>query len=79
VFTDGDFRRACVKDDDVLRKPVGDFMTENPRAVRAGRLVGEAMALMRDKRINALVVVDERDVVVGLLDVQDIVGLRLEE
>ena len=78
VFTDGDFRRACEKDDGALRKPVREFMTENPKTIRAGRLVGEAMAVMRDKKINALAIVDDKKVVVGLLDVQDIVGLRLE-
>ncbi len=78
VFTDGDFRRAWERDRDAAKKPVGEYMTVNPKTVRPDGLVGEAMALMRDKRINALIVVDDKKVVVGLLDVQDIIGLRLE-
>ncbi len=78
VFTDGDFRRAWERDADVTKRPVGGFMTKSPRTVRSDMLVGQAMAVMRDKKINALVVVDDKDVVVGLLDIQDIVGLRLE-
>jgi len=78
IFTDGDFRRVCAEDGSVLASAVSTVMTPDPKRIGPGRLVGEAMALMRDKKINELPVVDDDGRVVGLVDIQDIVGLRLE-
>lgn len=55
--------------------PVGQVMTAPCLSILRGRLVGEAMGLMRNKHINELPVVDDGGRVVGLLDVQDIVGI----
>jgi arabinose-5-phosphate isomerase len=78
IFTDGDFRRACAADSGALSRPVAAFMTRDPRRIGPEALLAEAMALMRDRKINELPVVDADRKVVGLLDVQDVVGLRLE-
>jgi arabinose-5-phosphate isomerase len=78
IFTDGDFRRVCADDGAVLCAAVSTVMTPDPKRVEPDRLVGEAMALMRDKKINELPVVAADGRVVGLVDIQDIVGLRLE-
>ncbi len=78
IFTDGDFRRVCASDGGVLASAVSTVMTPDPKRIAPGRLVGEAMAVMRDKKINELPVVDGDGRVVGLVDIQDIVGLRLE-
>jgi len=75
VFTDGDFRRAWEKSPDIGQRPVSDFMTRNPKVIDQEKLVGDATDIMREKRVNALVVVDDRGAVAGLLDVQDVVGL----
>jgi len=78
IFTDGDFRRVCASDGGVLASAISSVMTPDPKRIAPDRLVGEAMALMRDKNINELPVVDGDGRVVGLVDIQDIVGLRLE-
>jgi len=78
IFTDGDLRRACALDDGALSAAVSSVMTPDPKRIAPDRLVGEAMALMRDRKINELPVVDGDGRVVGLVDIQDIVGLRLE-
>ncbi|MHC4248641.1 MAG: KpsF/GutQ family sugar-phosphate isomerase [Planctomycetota bacterium] len=78
IFTDGDFRRVCALDGGVLGSAVSGVMTPDPKRIAPDRLVGEAMALMRDKKINELPVVDGEGRVIGLVDIQDIVGLRLE-
>jgi len=78
IFTDGDFRRVCAKDGGALAAAVSTVMTPAPKRIAPDRLVGEAMALMRDKKINELPVVEDDGRVVGLVDIQDIVGLRLE-
>ena len=43
----------------------------------AASLAAEAMALMRQHRIDELPVVDEQDRPVGLIDVQDLVVLKM--
>lgn len=80
VFTDGDFRRLWVGQETgaKLNRPVGELMTSPCVHIRSDKLVAEAMGIFRDKRINALPVVNVDGKLVGLLDVQDIVGLRIE-
>jgi arabinose-5-phosphate isomerase len=78
VFTNGDFGRVVARDAAALSEPVSRYMTKDPKRIGPDRLVAEAMGLMRNKKINQLPVVDDAARVVGLLDIQDIVGLRLE-
>jgi arabinose-5-phosphate isomerase len=79
VFTDGDFRRMYAEGlgAEALSSPVSQYMTRGGHRVRADALVAEAMGLFRMRKINALPVVSDGNRVVGLLDVQDIVGLRI--
>jgi arabinose-5-phosphate isomerase len=78
IFSDGDLRRL-VTDDDVsaLRRPIAQVMTQHPKRIAATALAAEAMALMRQHRIDELPVVDEQDRPVGLIDVQDLVVLKM--
>jgi arabinose-5-phosphate isomerase len=81
-YTDGDFRRnmeAAQSDDDFsfLKRPISEFMTRNPKSARADDLVGEAMRLLREKKIDQVPVVDERGVLVGLVDVQDLLDVKV--
>jgi CBS domain-containing protein len=43
-------------------------------SIQQTALVAEAQALMSERRINALPVLDKKHRVVGLLDIQDLVG-----
>jgi arabinose-5-phosphate isomerase len=52
-------------------------MKTNPKRVHADQLATEAMAIMRQHRIDELPVVDDEDRPVGLIDVQDLVVLKL--
>ena len=52
-------------------------MTPNPKRIRADDLASEAMAMMRSGRIDELPVVDKDDQPVGLIDVQDLVVLKM--
>jgi arabinose-5-phosphate isomerase len=74
VFTDGDFRRLMVRDPGRFHAPVGEYMTSPCKFIRDETLVAEAQALMAEKHINALPVVGSRGRVVGLMDIQDLVG-----
>jgi arabinose-5-phosphate isomerase len=63
----------------VLRRPVSEVMTRNPKRVRGDQLASEAMAVMKQYRIDDLPVVDGEDRPVGLIDVQDLVVLKMFE
>ena len=78
IFSDGDLRRLITENDAaVLRRPVGEVMTRDPKRVRGDQLASEAMAVMKQFRIDELPVVDEGDRPVGLIDVQDLVVLKM--
>ena len=77
IFSDGDLRRLITADEGSLRRPVADVMTRNPKRVRGDSLASEAMAVMKQHRIDELPVVDADDRPVGLIDVQDLVVLKM--
>ena len=78
IFSDGDLRRLIVADDAAaMRRPVAEVMTRNPKRVRAEALASEAMAVMKQHRIDELPVVDAEERPVGLIDVQDLVVLKM--
>jgi arabinose-5-phosphate isomerase len=77
LFTDGDLRRVITNSPDALQKPISQVMTHNPKRIRSDQLASEAMALMHKHRFDELPVVDEHDKPVGLIDVQDLVLLRM--
>jgi arabinose-5-phosphate isomerase len=78
IFSDGDLRRLIVADDAAaLRRAVAEVMTRNPKRVRGDALASEAMAVMKQHRIDELPVVDAEERPVGLIDVQDLVVLKM--
>ena len=78
IFSDGDLRRLIVeRGDAALSCRVGEAMTPNPKRVAVDALAAEAMATMRRHRIDELPAVDDAGRVVGLVDVQDLVVLKL--
>lgn len=81
IFTDGDLRRLITDDGGgaFLKRPIREVMTANPRRIGAERLASEAIAIMRPLRIDDLPVVDADDRPVGLIDIQDLVVLRMTD
>jgi arabinose-5-phosphate isomerase len=77
IFTDGDFRRHVEDDLSVLGKPVSEVMTAEPATLRSGDLAVEALKLVESKHIDDIVVVDSSGAVVGMVDIQDLPGLKL--
>jgi arabinose-5-phosphate isomerase len=72
VFTDGDLRRAIDHKVDVHVARVGDVMTTNCKTIRPGMLAAEALQLMDSKSINALPVVNDDNILVGALNMHDL-------
>jgi arabinose-5-phosphate isomerase len=77
VFTDGDLRRLVVDDDSALDRPVSDVMTADPKRLHVGDLVRDAERLVREHRVDEIPVVDDADRPVGLVDVQDLVTMKV--
>ena len=77
IFTDGDLRRLVLRDPAGLDQPLGEVMTRSPRALRDDALVRDAVNLARELRADELPVVDAQDRPVGLLDVQDLLAMRV--
>ncbi len=72
VFTDGDLRRALDKAVDVHTTAVDAVMTASPRCIESGLLAAEALAIMERYSINALLVTDQQQRVVGALNMHDL-------
>lgn len=71
IFTDGDLRRALDQGFDPERA-MGEVMTPRPKTAKPRMLAAEAVHLMEAHRITALPVVDEDGVLIGALNVHDL-------
>ena len=72
VFTDGDLRRILGQPLDLNSATMGKLMTTSPRSIRPRMLAAEAVHIMETQRITALPVVDDEGVLVGALNVHDL-------
>ena len=77
VFTDGDLRRTLDSKVDINTCLVKDIMTKNGKNIKANSLAASALALMEEHSINALVVVDEQEKLVGILNMHDLLRARV--
>ncbi len=77
VFTHGDFGRHFENVPDLLEKPVADYMTRNPITIASDKLAAEVLRILEQHSIDDLVVVDERNVPVGIVDSQDLAKFKL--
>lgn len=77
IFTDGDFRRTAAQDDAVLTRRMSEVMTPSPISVNVESMVVEVIKLVEKRRVDDLVVVDDANKVVGLIDIQDLPGLKI--
>lgn len=72
IFTDGDLRRALDKGIDIRNATIDEVMTAGGKHVTADMLAAEALKIMEDFKINALVVVDENQHPIGALNMHDL-------
>ena len=72
IFTDGDLRRTLDRGLDIHSDKVAEAMTPNGVSIHPDRLAAEALNLMEEKKINALLVTDGNDHLVGVLNMHDL-------
>ena len=78
IITDADLRRLLTRQDvAALERKAADVMTADCKRIRADALAAEATALFHKYRIDELPVVDAENRPVGLIDVQDIVTIKV--
>ena len=72
IFTDGELRRTLDKDIDLKQTTIDEVMTSGCRTVNAHDLAAEALKLMDDYRINAVLVTNEDNLLIGALNMHDL-------
>jgi arabinose-5-phosphate isomerase len=78
IITDADLRRLVTQQgQQAFGFKVSDIMTADCKKIRADALAAEATAIFHKYRIDDLPVVDADDKPVGLIDVQDIVTIKV--
>lgn len=77
IFTDGDLRRAFEQGVNVASTLVDAVMHANPQTMAPHKLAVEAVELMESRQINGLLVVDEQGVLVGALNMHDLLRAKV--
>jgi len=72
IFTDGDLRRALDRAADLHATRMDEVMTRHAKTIQPNMLAAEAVHLMEAHRITALLVVDTDGLVIGALNVHDL-------
>ncbi len=77
IFTDGDLRRVLEKQMLHAQTGVKEIMTKEVKTISSESLATEAARLMDERRINHLVVVDERHHPIGVLGLHDLLESKI--
>ena len=72
IITDGDLRRALAAAANLPEMQAADLMTREPITIRPSALAVEALALLEEHRVTALVVVDDTRRVLGIVHLHDL-------
>jgi arabinose-5-phosphate isomerase len=72
IYTDGDLRRTLDKNIDVHTAAVKEVMTANCKTIPANILAAEALTVMQQNKINAMLVVDQNNTLIGALNMHDL-------
>ncbi len=77
VFTDGDLRRSLAEAVDIHRTPIEEAMTRDFQVAAPDELAADVLHRMRDRRFNAVPVMQKKELV-GALNMHDLIaaGIR---
>ena len=73
IFTDGDLRRTLAKNLDLQKTRISEVMTPHCAVISEDILAAEAMQIMEEKKINALIVVNKKRQAIGALNMHDLI------
>lgn len=78
IISDGDLRRLLEKrGKDALDLTAGECMTRHPVTIAPGEFAAAALAIMEEKKITSLAVVDEEAGLCGILHLHDLWGIEM--
>ena len=77
IFTHGDFVRGYQIDRNIGDQCVANYMTTSPITVRETALAAEVIKILRENRIDDVIVLNNEIKAVGMIDVQDLSRLGL--
>ena len=78
VISDGDLRRLLERrGKDALDLTAGECMTRNPKTIGGREFAATALALMEEKKITSLAVVDGKGKLEGILHLHDLWGTEM--
>jgi arabinose-5-phosphate isomerase len=74
ILTQGDFFRFFDNLERLAERRVDSLMTAQPKRVNAKARAGDALNLMRKHGIDEIPVVDDDGILLGMIDIQDLIG-----
>ena len=74
IITDGDLRRSLEKGSVIHEWKARELMTSKPLTIRDDRTAAEALEIMEQKLITALVVVNQQGKLAGIVHLHDLLG-----
>ena len=77
VFTDGDLRRAFENGVDIHTTLISEVMHSNPKNAHPEQLAVDAIEIMEQTKINALLVTDQQGHLVGALNMHDLLNAKV--
>lgn len=77
IFTDGDLRRVLDKEINIHQTKIEEVMTPNCITVDQNTLAAQVLAIMESKKINALLVVNDSNQLIGALNMHDLLKAKV--
>jgi arabinose-5-phosphate isomerase len=78
VISDGDLRRLLEREGGAaLSKAAGEAMNARPKTIASSELAAKALAILEERKITSLVVVDAQGKVEGVVHLHDLWGVEL--
>ena len=72
IYTDGNLRRDLNKGCKFLNEKVKNYMGKTPKSIAPDNLIKEALTTLTNYEIDQIIVVDDKNIPIGLVDIQDV-------
>ena len=79
ILSDGDLRRALMKEDFSLERPAIDYASRNPRSyTNTELLASEALEIIENGRIQLLPITNDHGKIIGVLHIHDLINAGIK-
>jgi arabinose-5-phosphate isomerase len=78
VISDGDLRRLLEREGGAaLGRSAGEAMNAHPRTITGNELAAKALAILEERKITSLIVIDAEHKVEGVVHLHDLWGVEM--